>query len=135
MCRGTASVKQTSRRQHKHPRAYRQQTRTAVVRLAQGKDQLSRHWRAAVAPAGNNDRPRLIQQVQATVGQQLNATHGAHWTLIDCSNAVFIPGEFELRPGQAEYLYGDAKLESAEAVVGQNRDRSRVGVHLAENSR
>ncbi len=103
--------------------------------LTQGGEQRFRHRRAAVAPSRDDDGPGLFKQFHPAVGQHLNATHGTHRPLVDGDDTVLIPREIELWPRQAEDLHGDAEFESAEAVVGQNRDQSRGGLHLAENSR
>ncbi|MCY1175582.1 hypothetical protein D9M71_654530 [compost metagenome] len=103
--------------------------------LAQGVDQLCGDRGAAVAPAGNDDGAGVGEQFHAAVGQNLDAAHGTHRALIDGDDTMFVPREIELGAWQAEDLHGDAELECAEAVVGQNRDHGRVGMHLAENSR
>ena len=121
---GAVAVEQTGGRQHKHPGADRQQPRAPGMGLAQRVDQCWRHRGVAVAPAGNDDGARLGQQFQAAIGQHLNPAHGAHRALIDRRNRMRVPREIELRSGQAEDLHGDAELECAEAIVGQNRDQS-----------
>ena len=103
--------------------------------LAQGREQRFGHRGAAITPAGNDDGSGVAEQFHAAIGQHLNPAHGAHRALVDGGDPVLVPGEIELRPCQAEDLHGDAELECAEAIVGQNRDQSRGGLHLAESSR
>ncbi|MCY1179076.1 hypothetical protein D9M73_194560 [compost metagenome] len=108
---GAATVEQTGGGQHEHPRADRQQPRAPGMGLAQGGQQLLGYCSLAVAPAGNDDGPRLLQQFQAAIGQYLDATHGAHRALIDGRDLMAVPREVELRPGQAKDLHGDAEFE------------------------
>ena len=131
----TVTIEQTGGGQHEYPGTDRQQPCAPGMGLAQGGEQCLGHRCLAVAPAGNDDGPGLFEQFQAAIGQHLDATHGAHRSLIDSGDAVLVPREIELRSRQAEDLDGDAELERTEAVVGQNGDRSWGRLHLAENSR
>jgi hypothetical protein len=83
------------------------------------------HRGFAITPTGNDDGACLRQQLQAAVGQDVNAAHGAHRPCVDGDDAVLVPREIELRPGEAEDFHGNPELEGTEAVVGQNRDQSR----------
>jgi len=103
--------------------------------LTQRVDQRRRYRGVAVAPARNDDGARCGEQFQAAIGQHLNPAHGAHRAFIDRGNHVFVPREVELWPGQAEDLDGNAELECAEAIVGQNGNQIGLSGHLAEISR
>lgn len=102
--------------------------------LAQGGDQRRGYCGAAVAPAGDDDGPRVGEHFHAAIGQDLDAAHGAHRAMIDGDDTMLVPRELEFRAWQAEDLHGNAELERAEAIVGQNRNHSWAGVHLAESS-
>ena len=130
---GATTIQQPGRRQNEHPGADRQQPRTALVGLAQRFQQLRRRRLLAAAPAGNDDGPRLLQQLQAPVGQHLDPAQGTHRAGVHGGDGLPVPGEIELRPGQAEDLHGNAELEGAKAVVGQDRDQTGRIVHLAES--
>ncbi|MNF90662.1 hypothetical protein D3C84_732320 [compost metagenome] len=131
----TVPVEQPGGGEDENTGADRQQPRPPRMGLAQGGDQFCGHRGAAVAPAGNDDGAGIGEQFHAAIGQDLDAAHGTHRTLIDRDDTMLVPRKIEFRSWQAEDLHGNAELERAQAVVGQNRDHSWGGLHLAESSR
>lgn len=100
--------------------------------LAQRGQQPLGRYLGTVTPAGDDNGPGLSQALQPAVGEHLDATHGAHGTLVQADDAVAVPGEIELGPRQAKDLHGDAEFEGAQAVVGEDGHQAGVVVHLAE---
>ena len=111
-------------REHEHPRTDGKQPRPALIRGAQGVQQHLRRALIAATPARNDDGMGINERLQAELGNDLHATCRVHWCGIDGDDAMRVPGEFELRAWQPEDLHGNAELECAEAVVGQNRNQT-----------
>ncbi|MNC23784.1 hypothetical protein D3C75_718190 [compost metagenome] len=131
----TVPVEQPGGGEDENTGADRQQPRPSGMGLAQSSDQFCWHRGAAVAPTGDDDGAGIGEQFHAAIGQYLDAAHGPHRTLIDRDDTMLVPRKIEFRSWQAEDLHGNAELERAQAVVGQNRDHSWGGLHLAESSR
>ncbi|MNF95447.1 hypothetical protein D3C84_782040 [compost metagenome] len=134
MSRGAQAIEQPGGGEYEGTGADRQQARTTGVGPAQCIEQHRGRWLAAVAPAWHDNGPGGLEQFHAAISQYLEAAHGAHRAVIDRDDPMRVPGEIEFRSLQSEDLDGDTEFESTQAVVGEDRDQTRVRLHLAENS-